>query len=84
MAFRAARAHGQRCLHKASEIYGEYKKKITGLDLRLLGAPDGAKLLLFPVEDIRPGETIVDLTVLSDVEEASATSPVAGRPEGAG
>lgn len=59
-------------LHKASEIYGEYKKKITGPDLELLGAPDGAKLLLFPVGDIRPGETTVDLTVLSDDEDVSA------------
>ena len=53
-----------------------HKKKITGPDLRLLGAPDGAKLLLFPVEDIRPGETIVDLTVLDDVR---AVGHVAGR-----
>jgi hypothetical protein len=59
-------------LRGPTRIHGSYRKKIVGDELKALGAQGGAKLMLFPLEDVRPGETTVDLTITADVPEISA------------
>jgi len=59
-------------VHKQSTVLADYRKTIAGDDLQRLRGSRGTKLMLFPVEGVRPGDTTVDLTVTADVEEVSA------------
>lgn len=58
--------------HRLSESYGQYRKTITGDDLTAFRTRGGTRLMLFPVDDVRPGDTTVDVTATSNVEEISA------------
>ncbi|PWU24352.1 MAG: hypothetical protein C5B48_06815, partial [Candidatus Rokuibacteriota bacterium] len=58
-------------LHKQSKGYGQYVKTIAGPELKAFREKGGTGMMLFPLDEIRPGETTVDLTVTGNVEEIS-------------
>jgi VWFA-related protein len=75
-------------LHTGSKVHGSYKKTVVGEELAALRAPGGTRLLLFPVENVPPGETTLELTVTSNVPGIAAnvrvehaTPPVPGTGE---
>jgi hypothetical protein len=59
-------------VHKQSHVYAAVQKKITGEDLKEFRTTGRERLMVFPVEKVRPGEATVDLTVTADAEGVSA------------
>lgn len=54
-------------LRTDSRVHGSYTKHLGGEELAALRAPGGTRLLLFPIADVPPGETTLDLTLTSNV-----------------
>lgn len=59
-------------LHRDSSVHGSYKKQVVGRELAALRAPGGSQLLLFPLENVPPGETTLEVTVTSNVPGIAA------------
>ena len=59
-------------VHRDSRLYMQTHKTIEGEELANLRSGVRQKLMFFPVEELRPGEATVELTVTGSVEAISA------------
>ncbi len=59
-------------VRKESRIHAQVRKTISGEDLQEFRRTGDERLLVLPVEKVRPGETTLDLTVTADAEGVSA------------
>ncbi len=59
-------------VRKDSRIYAQVRKTISGEDLKEFRRTGDERLLVLPVEKVRPGETTLDLIVTADAEGISA------------
>jgi hypothetical protein len=59
-------------VHRQSHVYAAVQRKISGDDLKEFRTTGRERLMVFPIEKVRPGDATVDLTVTADAEGVSA------------
>ncbi|MCP3980323.1 MAG: hypothetical protein GY716_13545 [bacterium] len=59
-------------VHRGGKIYGEVRKIVDGADFEALRDGAGSKLLVVPLDDIRPGETTLVARAWTGEDEVAA------------